>query len=364
MEAASVALCQAYIERAGRVLHYNLDKALLVAGQTIPALGGGEVVSPIRLIAGDRATREVEGMIIPVDEIVEATVRQWFSNQLRFVDPVRHVAFESAIKPGSAELVGIFDRKTPVANDTSVAVGYAPLSETERLVLECETYLNSSALKDRFPAAGEDVKVMGVRRGRRLQLTVAVALVDRFISRGRDYFDQKQAIRDELKRHLQARLNHLDGVSLEMNTLDDEARGADGMYLTVLGTSAESGDGGEVGRGNAVNGLISLNRPTSNEAAAGKNATSHVGKIYNLLSFEIAKEITSSVVGVREAYVWLCSQIGRPIAAPWATSVNLVLRDDATLADVRQPISELVQRRLDQVDQFTDRLTRGEIVVC
>jgi S-adenosylmethionine synthetase len=364
MEAASAALCQAYAEHAGRVLHYNLDKALLVAGQTAPALGGGTVVSPMRIIAGDRATKEFEGSIIPVDEIVEATVFSWFSSQMRFVDPERHLTFESAIKPGSAELVGIFDRDIPVANDTSVVVGYSPLSETERLVLEAEKYLNSKTLKDRYPAAGEDVKVMGVRHGQSLQLTVAVAFVDRFIGTDREYFDQKRAIRDDLTRHLQSQLVHLDSVSAEINTLDDEARAAEGMYLTVLGTSAESGDGGEVGRGNSVNGLISLNRPTSNEAAAGKNAACHVGKIYNLLSHEIAREIADSIEAVREVYVWLCSQIGRPLDQPWSTSVNVILRDGATLGDVRQPIGEIVQRRLDHVGQYTGRLIRGEITVC
>jgi len=35
-----VALCRAYIDVAGRVLHHNIDKGLLVAGQSEPALGG------------------------------------------------------------------------------------------------------------------------------------------------------------------------------------------------------------------------------------------------------------------------------------------------------------------------------------
>ena len=72
------------------------------------------------------------------------------------------------------------------------------------------------------------------------------------------------------------------GGHVEIRTRHD--RGAGGMYLTVLGTSADGADGGQVGRGNRVNGLISLHRPMSTEAAAGKNPVSHVGKIYNLLA--------------------------------------------------------------------------------
>ena len=41
MEAASVALCREYLDVCGRVLHHNVDKGLLVAGQSSPGFGGG-----------------------------------------------------------------------------------------------------------------------------------------------------------------------------------------------------------------------------------------------------------------------------------------------------------------------------------
>jgi S-adenosylmethionine synthetase len=90
MEAISVALCQTYLDAIGHVLHHNLDKGLLVAGQTTPALGGGTVEAPMRLIVGDRATVEWQGQRFPVGAIAEATARQWLREHLRFVDPDRH----------------------------------------------------------------------------------------------------------------------------------------------------------------------------------------------------------------------------------------------------------------------------------
>jgi S-adenosylmethionine synthetase len=39
MEAISVALCRTYLDATGRVLHHNIDKGLLVAGQTTPGPG-------------------------------------------------------------------------------------------------------------------------------------------------------------------------------------------------------------------------------------------------------------------------------------------------------------------------------------
>lgn len=364
MESASVALSQEYLKRAGRVLHHNLDKSLLVAGQSAPAPGGGKIEVPLRIVFGDRATAEWRNQEIPVGEIVETAARQWLTGHLRFVDPARHVVMQNEIRPGSPELVDIFARETPTANDTSAAVGFAPLSETERLVLATEKYLNSDDFKQRFPESGEDVKVMGSRRGRRLQLTVAMAFVDRFIASAAQYFDRKMLIQHDLESILRPQLRELDGVDVQLNTLDDPGRGLGGMYLTVLGTSAEGADGGEVGRGNRVNGLISLNRPMTMEAAAGKNPVSHVGKIYNLLSHQIAHRIHAEVESVEEVYVWLCSQIGRPLEDPWAVSVELALQPGAGIDDVKRPVEELIHKELAGIRQFTDRLCRGEIPVC
>jgi S-adenosylmethionine synthetase len=363
MEAISVALCQAYMAATGSVLHHNIDKGLLVAGQTMPTLGGGTVAAPMRLVIGDRATTEWHGRHLPVGEIAEATARRWLSEHLRFVDPQQHMVIQNELRPGSAELVDLFARDRISANDTSAAVGYAPLTETERCVLAAERWLNSPACKAQFPEAGEDVKVMGSRQGRQLTLTIALAFVDRFIPSEKAYFERKAAIRDDLKRFLEAELHDLDRLDVHMNTLDMPGRGLGGMYLTVLGTSAEGGDGGQVGRGNRVNGVISLHRPASTEAAAGKNPVSHVGKIYNLLSHQMASHIYTVVEAVEEVYVWLCSQIGAPVDAPWIASAQVLLVPGAGLADVEHLIKDVMYAELADMQAFIARLVRGELPV-
>jgi S-adenosylmethionine synthetase len=149
-----------------------------------------------------------------------------------------------------------------------------------------------------------------------------------------------------------------------MNTLDDPARGTGGMYLTVLGTSAEGADGGQVGRGNRVNGLISLHRPMSTEAAAGKNPVSHVGKIYNQLAHQMAATVHASVEGIEEVSIWLCSQIGRPLADPWSLAVELVPAQDASLAELERHVRDVVEARLLDLPALVERLIRGELPVC
>lgn len=136
------------------------------------------------------------------------------------------------------------------------------------------------------------------------------------------------------------------------------------MYLTVLGTSAEGADGGQVGRGNRVNGLISLHRPMSTEAAAGKNPVSHVGKIYNLLAHQMAHRVCATVRGVEEATIWLCSQIGRRLDDPWSIAVSLVPAAGCELGELRQPVSQVIGNELQGMSSFVERLCRGELPVC
>lgn len=362
-EAVSLALCREYLTAFGRILHHNTDKAMLVAGQTLPRLGGGEVVEPMRLVLGDRAVREYHGKRIEVEAIAEASAKGWVRENLRFVAPDRHLVFQNELQEGSPELVDIFEREVIGANDTSAAVGYAPLSETERLVLAAEQWLNSPDFQRRFPEAGEDVKVMGVRRDRDLVLTVALAFVDRFVPDARSYFSRKEEMRLALTQYLTGRLHVLDRVAVQLNTLDDLARGEGGMYLTVLGTSAEGGDCGQVGRGNRVNGVMPLNRPISSEAAAGKNPVSHVGKIYTLLTHHIARQVSERVQGVAEVYVWLCSQIGKPINAPLIAAAQVILHEGVGLPDVQPAIEAVIEQELAGVHEFGERLARGELPV-
>lgn len=365
MNEVSVALSKEYVKRYGTVLHHNIDKALLAAGEVRRRFGGGEVKRPMLMVFGDRATYDVDGDPVPVDEMAVSTAKRWFKKNMRFVDPDRHVRYQVELAKGSEALQDIFKRKGQFlgANDTSAAVGYAPLTETERLVLITERYINSPSFKKEFPETGEDVKIMASREDGSLDLTIALAFVDRFIESEKQYFRRKAEVVDDVTRFVRSRAK-FDQVSVSINTADKPGRGMGGMYLTVLGTSADDGDGGQVGRGNRVNGLIPLNRPTCSEAAAGKNPVSHVGKIYNLLCYEIAQHVYQKVSGIKEVYVWLLSQIGHPINQPKVAGVQLILDKGVEFKSVSRPVTDIVKSELNNIDDFTKRLTQGKIPVC
>jgi len=363
MEKVSVALCKEYKNVFGKIAHHNIDKALLVAGKSNPKIGGGTIDEPMRLVFGDRAVYEYKDKKIPVGEIAIETAKSWFRKELRFVDPSKHVIYQNEIKPGSPELMDIFDREVIGANDTSASVGYAPFTETEKIVINIEKHLNSKKNKEKFPECGEDIKVMAYRQKRNLTLTIAMAFVDRFIDNEKKYFTRKEEIRLDISDFTSKNNLNFDKVNIDINTLDNPERGEEGMYLTVLGTSAEGADCGQVGRGNRVNGVIALNRPMSTEAAAGKNPISHVGKIYNVLSHKIAENVYDKIPGINEVYIWLCSQIGKPIDKPLIASAQLVLKPGVDIRIIKADIESVIEEELKNIYKFTDELSQGKYPV-
>ena len=145
-----------------------------------------------------------------------------------------------------------------------------------------------------------------------------------------------------------------------LNALDRAKQGLKGMYLTLLGTSAEQGDSGQVGRGNRVCGLISLNRPMSVEAAAGKNPVSHVGKIYNVLCHELAMMIHAKIAGIRDVTVWMASTIGQPVNRPLVVSAQVSVKKGYSLKRISGEIQELIKTELAGMEGFCEALATGK----
>ncbi len=365
MESISVALSSEYKRRFGAVLHHNIDKGLLAAGRAEVTFGAGRMTKPMELTIGDRATFTAGGKTIPVREIAVEAARQWIRSHLRLVDPEKHVRYRVVLAPASAELSDIFMRGGEVrgANDTSALIGYYPLSPTEQVVLGLERYLNSRRFKKSHPYTGEDVKVMGLRMRKHLDLTVAMPLIAGYIGSEKEYFEKKHLLQKTIEKFLSG-YGFFSGISVGLNTLDEKGRGIGGVYLTLLGTSAENADSGQVGRGNRVNGLISVNRPMGTEAAAGKNPVSHVGKIYNVLAHKAAEKIYKNVDGIKEVYVLLLSRIGRPINKPHTAAVQIGLKAGAKFGDVAERAEMIMKRELADIASFCEKLARGEFTIC
>ena len=365
MESVAVYLAQAYLKTCGRVLHFNADKGMLVAGQVACRFGGGSVLAPMRLVMGDRATFEWRNKRIPVKEITEQAAYRWFKRHLPRIKPLTDLECQVELKPASEELRSVTERpREAVANDTSATVGYSPFTPTERLVFQLEQFLNSRSFKKEFPDTGEDVKVLAVRREKDLDVTVAMPFLAPLIHSESEYFKRKTAVGRVLTNFVTRKCGDRFSPRLFMNVLDQRGAGEAGTYLTLLGTSAEAGDSGEVGRGNRVCGIISLRRPASAEAAPGKNPVAHVGKIYNVLAQVLAENIHKKVRGLLDVTVWITSQIGQPISSPQAVVVEVIPASETRLSAVRPQIQREVQLAFAGMKTFCNGLTRGLYRVC
>jgi len=362
-EELSVELSKLYLEEFGAIMHHNVDKALLVGGVANPVFGGGEVISPIEIYIVGRALNQKDGKPLPTDELAIEVARRWIRENIRNLDPDKHVIIKPRIKPGSKDLVDLFMRfqregKVPLANDTSFGVGFAPLDDLERIVFETEQLLNSPSFKEEHPEVGEDIKVMGVRIKDEIRITIACAFVSRYVNNLDDYLHKKEQILRRV-RELASSLTDRK-VNVFLNTADDPGSGS--VYITVTGTSAEQGDDGQVGRGNRVNGLITPYRPMSLEAAAGKNPVSHIGKIYNVVANLIADRVVSEIEEVEEAYCYIVSQIGKPINEPQVCDVKVRTRED--IKGIEEEVRRIASEELEEMPSTWKKFLNKEFSVA
>ncbi len=358
-EAVSRALSRNYLEECNAVLHHNTDQGEVVAGESIPAFGGGRVTRPIYILLTGRATKDFEGKTIPTDSIAVEAARNYLRDTLHYLDMDRDVIVDCRMGVGSSDLRDVFracgDNPVPHANDTSFGIGHAPFSDLENIILKVSNHIDEK-VRPKKPVIGTDVKIMGLRQENSIDLTLCVPMVDRFCGSMDDYVDAVAFIRDEVQKVASGLTSRK--VNVWVNTGDRVDKGS--IFLTVTGTSAEMGDDGSVGRGNRCNGLITPQRPMSMEATSGKNPINHIGKIYNLLSTEIATQCVKEIDGIEDLYIRLLSQIGKPIDQPLVASAQYIARDECG-ASVEQDINSIIDERLANITDITERVVRGEL---
>jgi len=288
-EAFSLALSRFYLEHFGAILHHNVDKVLLWGGAASPSFAGGQVDAPIEIFLSGRAVTRWQGVEVPVEALARESCSAWLREHMRFIDADRDIRLHSLVRPGSVDLEELFQREgqAPLANDTSCGVGFAPLSELERIVHDAERTLNGAAFKAGHPEAGEDIKVMGVRDGDAIRLTIGCAFVGWHLPDMDAYLQAKAAVAGAESGAATLTKRH---VTVDVNTADD----------------------GEAERGDRANGLITPDRPMTMGSVVGKNPVTHVGKLYNVAAGLLAQAIVTELDEIPAVECALVSQIGKP----------------------------------------------------
>ena len=362
-EAVSKALSRYYLQNYGVILHHNVDKGIVVGGRSVAWFGGGRVLEPIYIMVAGRATTTVKTDTgeehVPIGPLAISAIKEFLTKNFRFLNVEEHVIIDYKIRPGSRDLRALLEQKKPVpdANDTSVGVGYAPLTPTERLVYETERYLNSPRTKKELPELGEDIKVMGLRIGKTVKLSIAIAMISHLIPDAQHYESVREEVVNKVA-DLAARITEMP-VEIYVNTADKPELNS--YYLTVTGTSAEAGDDGNTGRGNRANGLITPFRPMSMEATAGKNPINHVGKVYNVAAFLIADRAYKEAQGIKCVTVKILSQIGRPIDQPLSATALIVPEKDTNFNTIKSDVEAIIDDELSKITRLTKLILEDKV---
>ncbi|MCP4183001.1 MAG: hypothetical protein GY761_06750 [Hyphomicrobiales bacterium] len=174
-------LCRWFLDQTGKILHHNLDKALLRGGKAHAEFGGEQVAEPIDIYFAGRAVTEVGSKKVPIEELAIDGSRTWLKEHLHALDVEKHVRIHCLVRPGSDDLSDLFSRsgndEIPKANDTSLGVGYAPLNSLEQAVLDAGEMLDRKSGLLPHPARGEDTKIMAIRHDDKVEFTVACAMI-------------------------------------------------------------------------------------------------------------------------------------------------------------------------------------------
>jgi S-adenosylmethionine synthetase len=354
-EELSIALCDYYLSNFGRIYHHNVDKCVLVGGQSQAMFGGGRMIEPIYLMLVGRAAARIDGKEVPIEKIAQDVTRDWMKKEMHALDTEKDILIATKIRPGSVDLVKNYDLEDdiPLANDTSFGVWYGPNTEIENVVHRVEMELNSSDTKRKYPQIGEDIKVMGVRLHNRINLTIACAIVSKFVKNEAEYRETINLIHD-IAQSVSNKYTAME-VKIKVNTADNFDKKL--YYLTVTGTSAEHGDDGQVGRGNRANGLITPFRPMTLEATAGKNPISHTGKIYNICASTIVSAILKDYPELEQTACYIVSEIGKPINQPQAINVELFT---PRTPDLERDVQSIVEEKMKDIPNLWKQIVKRE----
>lgn len=364
------------LEYYGVILRHMIDKLSILGGGSKVQFGGGEITSPIKILVNGRFTNRYKNEKIDYMKIVSKTIKDYFKdlfplldveNYLMIVDNTHHNEGPGVVYNGDNttknerikffEAVDDRDAKRHnnhnKCNDTSTTVSYYPMSKLEQTVLNIEQLLNSTKYKEVNPWVGNDIKVMGIRKENKIEITSCIPLISKYVKDLDDYKSKLTRLKTDVEKETK-KLFKNNNIEVYLNTRDDYDN--NDLYLTLIGSAIESGDEGAVGRGNRSRGVIPFSRNFSMEAACGKNPVYHTGKLFTAIGDIISQKIYEKYHV--ENVVYCTSKMGDKIEDPWNISVEL--SKNLSKGDIRD-IDNMVNEIIKNHEKITNRIINNDI---
>lgn len=348
------------LTKFGVILRHMIDKLSILGGGSKVKFGQGEMISPIRVLVNGRFTDRYGDNKIDYMIIVKNTIIDYFQKLFPLLDTKKYLVIvdNTHHNEGPGVVYNIDDstkneRKSFFevinkedldrhnnhfrCNDTSTTVSYFPMSNLELAVYNIEKFLNSIEYKTVHKWVGNDIKVMGIRKHNKVEITCCVPLISLYVSSLEDYKNKLDNIKKDIE--LITKQYFDNQIVVYLNTRDNFNK--NDLYLTAIGSAVESGDEGAVGRGNRSRGVIPFSRNFSMEASCGKNPVYHTGKLFTAIGDIISEKIYENFH--LENVVYCTSKMGDKIANPWNISVEV--NGSVSLA-IKSEIDKLVNDEL------------------
>lgn len=357
------------LDKYGVVLRHQFDKLSLMGGKCDVRFGGGNFRSPIRLLINGRATPKIGDETIEFRDLLINTASRFLEKELRnfeFLNDCR-VIWENTSNSTRGMITGkdggnsaihhrfhprslkdLPESSRPIANDTAVGCAWAPYTPLEKLVLNIEHTLTSDDTWVKYPWMGSDCKIMACRTKENVVLTVSIPQLSTHVKSVDEYKENYNTTLSIIKKIIDN--SSFKNVQITLNPGDDTDK--EMLYLRFTGSCIESGDEGQVSRGNRLGGVISSRRPFSIEGLSGKNPSYHAGKLYSVASWDIAQKIWDEQKIYCEVYI--ISQIDRPLDDPWVVVINSTKEIDVGLAE------QSAKKILSSLPQVTNNLLEGK----
>lgn len=348
----------------GAVLHHNLDKLYIGAGWTKNSFGSVEKIKPIKVLVNGRISNTFGRKKIDIEALFRPIIKEYIGCVLPHLDvetdldiiinPTQHSRIPYWFSPRS--LVDVPDATKVMASDTSVVTSFYPYSTCEKLALELEHFFWNENEKGypvpKFKEIGQDIKVMVTRIKEDISVVVCLPVISTEITSREEYFDVVERFECELN---QIAKEICSNSKYSVNVFiyrDNSFRGT--PYMLSLGTCAECGEEGLVGRGNNSLGFIPTFRPHSMEAPAGKNPRYHTGRVLSFLGNRLAKAIYDET-GVRNQ-ILLLTKNTFSLVPPYVINIDL---ESAVPENV---IEGIVERELNTVNYTVEILQHRNLV--
>lgn len=351
------------LDNFGAILHHNVDKTMIIGGQFhSTTFGKSEMIEPIKIIFNGRMSTTFGNKEIDINSIQEKAATNYLIERIPFLKPSNlsfvhltnnYARYHEWFHPRSLE--DLPELKNLFAADTSISVGYWPLSPVEKLTLLLEQYINGVKKNPKFNYLGFDVKVMSIRHGSNISITIAVPFISKYTKSAEYYFDKKKELTEELLDYSYSIVGNSYSIQIDINTQEKAAFAPKRVYMLAIGSCIEAGEEGVVGRGNQANGLISSMRPHSMEAPFGKNPVYHSGKVYGYLTRELAKAIFEQF-DCSATVISLCRN-GEKLIPP----TKLFIQTDSPELDLKK-ITSFVNNWLEKTDYVKEIVLKGKLL--